>query len=1562
MIYKKNLHLKVLLPLLLIVLVAGICFGFADGTAQAKGPDYFIVAQISDIHYFPYDECFVTDDNEAFLASDYYRETCTDTKLVLESGTLLSAVIRDMASLPAAELPDILLVTGDLTKNGELCAMVDVANALRLLQEKIRERKTGFQVLVVPGNHDLYNGYGAVYDDETGKEYQADTVDTATFVKLFAGLGFPALTGAELQFAQDNWKSNYIDEYIESELSPYFSFDHFYNAPGVEQDDINYLSYYVQTGIGYDFFMLDTTDRYPTNDIVPVRKMTTEAPSTANEKSTTYIHNAERGYVLWNKATPAEREAATAAGEFFYNAGYQQSTGGRINAPCEAWLQQQTAFSGNNTIISAHHQNVLPQFKMEDEVLKDFTLYNWEYIAKMYLECGIRYSFSGHMHASDIQTYLDNEGRVLWSIETGSTVSLRSPVRYTRFIQQILGGEDVETWQSYCNDLSDVQSLHLNDDTVTIANHPEYFVCKDIEGIDDMENYIDENLYTPLISKFVSAFLNQAQLNSLTAMLEGMLVGDDSILSDLAGGIFSSFGEILYKIANKAIDNIVNDLDSYAEGEDAFGYLTDIIDDVTGLIVYSEGGKDFRLGDLGVRLFMAHLIGEEFRSLDEAQNTEQGRAVLALLDGLEDGSTVKKLFDILLDPLLYSENSLLKSVLGYRFDFTGVLNEDEEAAFNGLIDLLNNYINNLADTELDVAISLDNFCLNDILVTVLPMLSDALSDMLGLSLDLGGHDTIAALAEELLDKYLTDSFYVGIGGLAYEIIYSLAVDPVPDDVIFEYNSEFPFKLLYDEDDTITYGGSIREITPDFIRVGDDPAVERLSANGQLPSHLFAAHGLDPKTEYRFQWYTAYESKLSSKFQYRKAGETEWQYHAIIENVVAVEIPLIDLGLFATTTKTVYLEGEEERNIVVYTGGSFDFAATRANFDKVEKNSVYLFKVYTVELSGLEPGEVYEYRVAGVYDGTIHFWLQDILTGVANSYYTFKTAPAAATPFSLLAIADIQGMLKSNYTDSLEVFEAIKASSRPDLNYSFIMNAGDNVDSGGNIKQWGYHLNILSKVWGNTAMYSAAGNHEDGGYELVSYLNYATDAPTQDKEKGIYYSFDYSNARFIVLNTNDANSSGLGADQQRAQLNWLKGQLEAAAIDKEAGTIDWTIILMHKGLYTAGSHSRDAEVVAMRNTLTTLFYDYDVDLVLQGHDHTYTTTEFIDRFGNVMTVRPSDAEGYVENPHGVLYITLGTLGGKFYEYQENDEVTPLFDLSNTVQKTLNTPTFASITIDGKKLKLIGYKYEEGTISVISTSAIIKTQNLGSEINVAAFTFKDVSVPAAEGALIKVKRSVNPRDFGFVAGEGFYPDSWKFEVMKSGVWKEIKDKSITFSLGANQVRFTVYSEDGSTSAIYTFTVYQMSDQFFTDKAKFIASLTLDGNSVKDGKAVLSFFSGNKPKLEYDAEALAKHADGTTLNSVAVIVNLKGKSGEAIVRVFAEDGSWFDIVLEAERENYELGIALFSVGGFIVLAGAAAAVVVPMLLKKRAALATIKETGEALRPEGEDGAEAEKTESGE
>ncbi|MGI6228884.1 MAG: hypothetical protein ACOYIN_04570, partial [Christensenellales bacterium] len=64
----------------------------------------------------------------------------------------------------------------------------------------------------------------------------------------------------------------------------------------------------------------------------------------------------------------------------------------------------------------------------------------------------------------------------------------------------------------------------------------------------------------------------------------------------------------------------------------------------------------------------------------------------------------------------------------------------------------------------------------------------------------------------------------------------------------------------------------------------------------------------------------------------------------------------------------------------------------------------------------------------------------------------------------------------------------------------------------------------------------------------------------------------------------------------------------------------------------------------------------------------------------------------------------------------------------------------------------------------------------------------------------------------------------------------------------------------------------------------------------------------------------------------------------------------------ENYELGIALFSVGGFIVLAGAAAAVVVPMLLKKRAALATIKEAGEALRPEGEDGAEAEKTESGE
>jgi len=70
-----------------------------------------------------------------------------DRKLLLESDALL----RKTVQLLLQENPDVVLIPGDLTKDGELVSHLGVAELLKPLREK------GIKVLVIPGNHDINN-------------------------------------------------------------------------------------------------------------------------------------------------------------------------------------------------------------------------------------------------------------------------------------------------------------------------------------------------------------------------------------------------------------------------------------------------------------------------------------------------------------------------------------------------------------------------------------------------------------------------------------------------------------------------------------------------------------------------------------------------------------------------------------------------------------------------------------------------------------------------------------------------------------------------------------------------------------------------------------------------------------------------------------------------------------------------------------------------------------------------------------------------------------------------------------------------------------------------------------------------------------------------------------------------------------------------------------------------------------------------------------------------------------------------------------------------------------
>ncbi len=90
--------------------------------------------------------------------------------------------ITDAFLAEAAELrPDALILTGDLSFNGEKESHLALAQKLRAVEEQ------GVPVLVLPGNHDLYRTCYALIGDEGSK---TDTVSAGEFSEIYADFGF----------------------------------------------------------------------------------------------------------------------------------------------------------------------------------------------------------------------------------------------------------------------------------------------------------------------------------------------------------------------------------------------------------------------------------------------------------------------------------------------------------------------------------------------------------------------------------------------------------------------------------------------------------------------------------------------------------------------------------------------------------------------------------------------------------------------------------------------------------------------------------------------------------------------------------------------------------------------------------------------------------------------------------------------------------------------------------------------------------------------------------------------------------------------------------------------------------------------------------------------------------------------------------------------------------------------------------------------------------------------------------------------------------------------------
>jgi 3',5'-cyclic AMP phosphodiesterase CpdA len=319
-----------------------------------------------------------------------------------------------------------------------------------------------------------------------------------------------------------------------------------------------------------------------------------------------------------------------------------------------------------------------------------------------------------------------------------------------------------------------------------------------------------------------------------------------------------------------------------------------------------------------------------------------------------------------------------------------------------------------------------------------------------------------------------------------------------------------------------------------------------------------------------------------------------------------------------------------------------------------KTDVASAHYHTVEFAALSPQTKYAYRVG---DGRT--W---------SEWFHFTTASDQAEPFSFVYFGDAQNDLKSMW--SRVVREAF--FDAPDAR--FLLHAGDLVNNCSRDAEWGEWFHAGG--WLNAMIPSIAtpGNHEyqRTGMTLASGLTdrwrpqfaFPENGPAELAET--VYFLDYQGVRIISLNSNE---------KQAEQIPWLESALKS-------NPCRWTIITFHHPIYSSAKSRDNAKLRALWQPVLD---KYRVDLVLQGHDHTYARSGLVDAQANLVADanEPVGVTGRSESG-GTVYV-VSVSGPKMYDLDK--PYRPQFQrVAEDVQ------LFQIISIDGDDLH-----YEARTVT-------------------------------------------------------------------------------------------------------------------------------------------------------------------------------------------------------------------------------------------------------------------------
>ncbi|MEO5999280.1 MAG: metallophosphoesterase [Chitinophagaceae bacterium] len=250
--------------------------------------------------------------------------------------------------------------------------------------------------------------------------------------------------------------------------------------------------------------------------------------------------------------------------------------------------------------------------------------------------------------------------------------------------------------------------------------------------------------------------------------------------------------------------------------------------------------------------------------------------------------------------------------------------------------------------------------------------------------------------------------------------------------------------------------------------------------------------------------------------------------------------------------------------------------------------------HELRITGLQPDTKYYYSVGAN---------NDILAGSYRTYFT--TSPPANTTRKIRI--GVFGDAGSGNLHQRNVRNKYLQLYKKGASAELAIMLGDNAYNFGSDRE--YQTNFFDaydeNIFDNHVVFPIPGNHEYYTQGVPYYSVFSL--PTAGESGGLasgtesYYSFNYGNIHFVMLNSMGQDNGTSLSDSTGAQAEWLKKDLAA-----DAGKHKWTIACLHHPPYTNGTHWSDWEqdLTAIRQQITPILERFGVDAVLAGHSHVY----------------------------------------------------------------------------------------------------------------------------------------------------------------------------------------------------------------------------------------------------------------------------------------------------------------------------------------------------------------------